>query len=718
MTSAPGRAARFWSRCSGLDVGLCGAGLAFGLVSLFYPFGRDQGLFFYTSREWLLRERMPYRDVFDHKPPFIYVIHALQMVLFGENTWGLRLGELLLFPLIGYLGARIATPRGSKPPAGMIGAACLTTSVFYYGVFNFWDTGQCEIWYATLALASLAIVMRAPTLGSRAAAGAGVLAGMSLFTKPTAISFVAVAAVALVLRLREARDARAFVRTAAAYAGGAAGFAAVMLGYFAAKGALAAMIDILVGANGWYLVHERSANSLGEVLGFSWRAFRWLDPFSGLFVVVTAVAFAVGAKRRDRRLVERYALPLVLVIASYAAVFQQMKFYAYHWDVLVAPCAVFAGTLYEGGARMAALAGRPVVLAVAWAAASIAVFVASGDQARWAFVNRQTFRWLTGAISREQFASSFDIPSREFNVPTLDFHYGEAERVGLWLRDHVRPGDTVAVRGFEPQIYEICRCRYSGRFYWTAFLTDSRRAYRREEWIEEDVRELDTHPPRYVVALTKSYGGLDAADWFEDRGYTRVLETSAYTVLDRVPPPGTCRPPADVPAEKVPAYRPVEQRLHACTGPQISTYASVCAGGDSPECKAWFADPVNAGCVACVNPLTETGTPTGTGALMYDVDGRPFPNLPGCLALADGNTSCAAPLEQFLSCAYHGCDACYGNQSSFTSCITRAQTLGCAERYRQLGPCQPDYAAGGAETRVCGNGDLSAITNVICGSGP
>ncbi|HEY8090385.1 MAG TPA: hypothetical protein VIF09_21135, partial [Polyangiaceae bacterium] len=49
-------------------------GIGVGMVSLFYPFGADQGLFFYTSREWLLRGRVPYRDVFDHKGPFIYVI--------------------------------------------------------------------------------------------------------------------------------------------------------------------------------------------------------------------------------------------------------------------------------------------------------------------------------------------------------------------------------------------------------------------------------------------------------------------------------------------------------------------------------------------------------------------------------------------------------------------------------------------------------------------
>ena len=72
--------------------------LAVSAVSLTYPVGPDQGLFFYTSREWLLRGSVPYKDVLDHKWPFIYVIHGATIALFGQESWGMRLAELLLVP--------------------------------------------------------------------------------------------------------------------------------------------------------------------------------------------------------------------------------------------------------------------------------------------------------------------------------------------------------------------------------------------------------------------------------------------------------------------------------------------------------------------------------------------------------------------------------------------------------------------------------------------
>jgi hypothetical protein len=43
--------------------------IVLGVASFVYPFGRDQGLYYYVGREWALRGAIPYRDVFDHKTP-------------------------------------------------------------------------------------------------------------------------------------------------------------------------------------------------------------------------------------------------------------------------------------------------------------------------------------------------------------------------------------------------------------------------------------------------------------------------------------------------------------------------------------------------------------------------------------------------------------------------------------------------------------------------
>jgi hypothetical protein len=89
------------------------------------------------------------------------------------------------------------------------------------------------------------------------------------------------------------------------------------------------------------------------------------------------------------------------------------------------------------------------------------------------------------------------------------------------------------VRGFEPEIYAISGRHYSGRFFWTTFLTAPTRAYKREQWLAEDLAELRRRPPRYAVTQSFQQSGLDSPLWFEQLGYSRRAEIGVFTVLER-----------------------------------------------------------------------------------------------------------------------------------------------------------------------------------------
>src|SRR5579884_291949 len=110
MTPAPGPTrdspvARWKTAVRALPLAdLAGLALAFvyGLPTLAYGFGRDQGLFYYLGREWLAG-RIPYRDAFDVKPPGIYLVYAVAIRLFGPHLWSVRLLELLGVLTAGYL---------------------------------------------------------------------------------------------------------------------------------------------------------------------------------------------------------------------------------------------------------------------------------------------------------------------------------------------------------------------------------------------------------------------------------------------------------------------------------------------------------------------------------------------------------------------------------------------------------------------------------------
>src|SRR5579864_7791604 len=98
MADAPSRARG--GVLSGLSMFLAAV---VALPSLAYPFGRDQGLYFYVGREWLLRGALPYRDLFEQKTPGIYVVHAACIALFGERVWGIRVADVVAVALIGVL---------------------------------------------------------------------------------------------------------------------------------------------------------------------------------------------------------------------------------------------------------------------------------------------------------------------------------------------------------------------------------------------------------------------------------------------------------------------------------------------------------------------------------------------------------------------------------------------------------------------------------------
>jgi hypothetical protein len=67
----PARADRFVGNL------LLATAVAFALPSLAYPFGRDQALYHYVARGWFDHGLLPYRNIFDQKPPGIYLVYGI-----------------------------------------------------------------------------------------------------------------------------------------------------------------------------------------------------------------------------------------------------------------------------------------------------------------------------------------------------------------------------------------------------------------------------------------------------------------------------------------------------------------------------------------------------------------------------------------------------------------------------------------------------------------
>src|SRR5262249_12767504 len=123
-------------------LGLLAAGLL--LPSLFYPFGRDQGVFAYAGSV-ILRGGWPYRDVWDVKPPGIYYTYAAMLACTGSSMAGVRACDLLAVVATTLLLRSVLRP--------MIGAVAAWLGALLYPAMylrlGFWGMAQAES-YANL----------------------------------------------------------------------------------------------------------------------------------------------------------------------------------------------------------------------------------------------------------------------------------------------------------------------------------------------------------------------------------------------------------------------------------------------------------------------------------------------------------------------------------------------------------------------------------------
>ena len=266
-----------------------------------HPAGRppseDAGVFFYAARR-ILAHGVPYRDVWDHKPPGVYAVDALGLAFGGvTGVWIVQLVSLLVATFASLRAARVF---------GM-GAAAFGTFAWLVTAPRLFLTDRLQTSYVEfyglplqlVALALLPLDAAALRPGGRAMA-IGAVGGAAFLLKPTfGAIWIAAALVALAARRRDA-----LLWLAAVVVSGAA---VVVLAFvpFAFAGALGDLFDQAFRYNSAYA----SFASVGD-RAFAIALGARLTAPSGL-AVVAGVAWLVGVARIG-------AAPLVLRVALVA----------------------------------------------------------------------------------------------------------------------------------------------------------------------------------------------------------------------------------------------------------------------------------------------------------------------------------------------------------------------------------------------------------------
>lgn len=494
-----------------LDLALGAFAFVFALPSLGYAFARDQALFFYIGREWL-HGAIPYKDAYDFKPPGIFALNALAIAVLGAHMWSIRLVDILLVLLMGWLVSR-AVDRDGEPAHGEVGAIVLMTTAYYFTTLAFEDTAQTEVGESVALLASYVVAKRDPSL-RRAAFVSGVLLAVAVFFKfPAPVIGVVTTGVILVRGWNAASSRRqaaaSLLRVVALQAAGALSVVAVVTGYFAAHGALSAAIEMLFLHLWDYHAHIRvppdtAAIAFGANLRVPWN---WL--LFGAWLLAVAQAASRGARAN---LISAATAAVLLVLAIVQIVLQR-RYLAYYWTV-TAPFACLCGA--HGIAELARTRRRGALAAVAYMTAF--GFAAAPD---WRPPYRTHVRlfaeYLAGRIGRWEYLAPFG-----------DFRM--QERISGLIRQQARPGDQLMARGYEPAFYALSGLRCPSRFAVEVPFMSEGMTYKRDEWRAEHERDTWAARVRFVVAFDFAAEDIRA---IEDRGYHETAKEGPYVLLER-----------------------------------------------------------------------------------------------------------------------------------------------------------------------------------------
>lgn len=503
-------------------------GVAIGLSSLTFPYGRDQGLYGYIGREWL-HGRMPYETAFDVKTPGIFFVNLLGFAVFGENMLAIRAIELMLAIIpTGVLAAFAATPAGRKPSWTEVGFAVFAMNAMYFGTMDFWNTAQCECWCGVFTLGALTLALRADGPASfRRAAGVGIAVACAVIFKPPCIWLALVPC--LVCAVRAWRAPLRWRAGAVSLAGLACGGVipvTVLLGYFWLRGALDDMVEVYVVMSRFYVVAGRSVHSVRDGLILYAHGTQLFSPFLLPLLALVVFASVRAWRRRDASALERYAVVFAGVLGTSMMVVSQLKFFAYHWGALPGVLTFAASSLLSDAGRSMSPTLRERVPIAATLSLTVALLSFGVRGGHALLVGRR----VVYAQIKNDPASVDDL----FVIPWF-YSWPETKEVARYVAEISRPEDLIAVRGFEPQMYIEAHRRYAGRFFWTTFLTDRRYHPEPEKLLREDWKAFVAAPPRFVVLPPSSTEAvLDVAN-YERLGYVRRRAFQHYLVLERGP---------------------------------------------------------------------------------------------------------------------------------------------------------------------------------------
>jgi hypothetical protein len=372
-----------------------------------------------------------------------------------------------------------------------MGIAALMLSGWYFTVFDFWNTGQAELWEGLCLVASYCAAVRQPSV--KGALLSGSLAALALLFKFTALLPALAIAIAVALggegvAWRERGPRRALARLAAFVAGGCT-VVGLTWGYFAAVGAARSVsetFEFLIH----YATNDTHMENANRLIADFWckKSGWWLS----LFISAWTSTLVYSVRKRNWALSRDLVLAGMLGALAAASAYAQRKFFDYHWGV-VGPFLVLMA-LYG----MVSIPRRHLPFAFV-----VAVTLLVGGwigASPWKMNSEVSYRtysldyWLRRRhMTRAEFDAVF--------IAEANYNYNAQVRISQMIKERAQPGDMLHVRGFELAMYAITGLRTPARFVSELPIDEPSWSIHHDEWSAQQENAIWSNRPRFIVTF-------------------------------------------------------------------------------------------------------------------------------------------------------------------------------------------------------------------------
>jgi 4-amino-4-deoxy-L-arabinose transferase-like glycosyltransferase len=454
------------------------------------PFEMDEGLHAYMG--WgMLQGLVPFKDMYNTKPPGIYALHAL-LFLFAEPT-ALNIKVFAsIYTLLTTIAVFFTARKLAGDTAGLL--AALLFGIFSSGP-NIQGGGVNSEVFMVLpyTLAAYSLLRALETEEPKHYLLFGIFTGLACTLKQVAAVNLLWIALYLVFRIVRARDWNTRARAVVDGLWVAAGAALPWLpfvGYFFVNDALSKFYFWMVSANFQYI-----GDGYQELPGFTLFTHRMklVLSESGPLWLLALIGLWRGGKefRRhevaspNRELGRDYRILIsTWPIFSFLGVALGGRFFSHYYIQMVPSLAVLGGVglmslIHEVRIRGTSLLKRPIALAVTAVLGWTLVL----------FVKTDSPYYLN--------YDSVQISLRQYGNPI----FSVTRFIGSYLKDHTKPEDLIYVWPVNPEINF-----YALRRSPSPFLIQVDFDHIPWDPYKEIVESLRRKPPKYIVALTGMSG--------------------------------------------------------------------------------------------------------------------------------------------------------------------------------------------------------------------